>query len=422
PAGSNANPICPELVLSRHNETATIRHHLVRPTAPQNVSELKRFMGMITFIAKFVPLLSTKMHPLTELTGSDREWVWEQPQIDAFNKVKYQIANASNLALFDTKRPTTVSADSSSYRLGAVLLQDQDDGSMRPVAYAFRSLTCAEKKWAEIEKEALALAWACDRFQDFIIGIQATLETDHKPLVSILGGKKDLDNLTPRLQRLKMRLMRYSYTIKHSPGKKLVIADTFSRAPSASASTEDEPTEEMNAYIQLICSNYLPASDKKLNEIKQKTKDDPVCKFLSEFCSSGWPQRSDIPEICLPFWQHRHDISLVDGLLLKGSRIVIPEVMRAEMLNKLHEGHQGITKCRALAKQSVWWPRLSTQLKPLLENCTNCARYRTNRAEPLLPTSFPERPWQTLGMDLLKLQGQWYRYDLLQITFHGTQS
>ena len=144
--------------------------------------------------------------------------------------MKKIVTSAPELVIFDSQKPTTVSEDSSSFGLGSVLLQEQDDKTLRPVAYACRSLTTTEKRYAQIEKEALALAWACERFQDFILGIHIRLETDHRPLLSIMKSKH-LDELFPRLQRFRMRLMRFSYEIFHAPGKDLAVADALSRKP-----------------------------------------------------------------------------------------------------------------------------------------------------------------------------------------------
>ena len=94
------------------------------------------------------------------------------------------------------------------------------------------------------------------------------------------------------------------------------------------------------------------------------------------------------------------------GLLMKGNRLVIPVSMRLDVLDKLHEGHQGITKCRERAKTSVWWPGLSKQLEELVNNCYTCIKERVNRPEPVIPSELPDRPWQKLAADLFELKGQ----------------
>ena len=131
-----------------------------------------------------------------------------------------------------------VSADASSYGLGAVLTQQQEDQQGKPIAYASRALTPTEERYAQIEKEALGITWACEGFREYLMGMQFQVETDHKPLVSLLG-EKNLEELSPRLQCFHMHLMRYKFTILHLPGKELTVADTLSRAPTSLAKSAD---------------------------------------------------------------------------------------------------------------------------------------------------------------------------------------
>ncbi|XP_031335291.1 uncharacterized protein K02A2.6-like [Photinus pyralis] len=372
---------------------------------PTNVTELKRFLGMINFLGKFVPNLSSIAQPLYELLRHDKDWYWGEEQAKALKSVKRAIAEPPVLALYDSNKETLLSVDSSSHGLGAVLMQRDPGASFKPVAFASRTLSQSEKRYAQIEKEATAIAWGCEKFCDYITGKSITVETDHKPLVAILG-EKDLDSLTPRLQRIKMRLMRYAYVVKYTPGKELVIADTLSRSP---VDTEDsqELAEEILAYVQYIISSF-PSTDDRLSEIVLGQHEDPVCCELSKYCSEGWPARHSISQECVPYWQHRNRITLQEGLLMKDSRIVIPQSLRKDILDKLHNGHQGISKCRSLAKQSVWWPGLSTQLEELVKNCVSCIKDQLDPVEPLIPSELPQRPWQVVGTDLLKLSGQWF--------------
>ena len=147
-------------------------------------------------------------------------------QQEAFKKLKAAIATPRVLAHYDVIADTKISADASSYGLGAVLLQYHSD-TWKPVAFASHSLTDTEHRYAQIEKEALALTWACERFSEYVLGKQIQLETDHKPLVPILGNKS-LDSLPPRVLRFRLRLMKFQYTIKHVPGKELYTPDTLS--------------------------------------------------------------------------------------------------------------------------------------------------------------------------------------------------
>ena len=181
------------------------------------------------------------------------------------------------LALYDPRKMTTVTADASSYGLGAVLTQKQSDGSWRPVAYASRALTNTEVRYAQIEKESLAATWACERFSDYLIGKQFCLETDHKPLVTLLGTK-NLDEPSARVQRFRMRFMRFLYSITYIPGKNLTVADTLSRAPVLmSSASDDEVRAEVETFVRAVMQS-LPATEQRLEEIRQAQDEDEICQ------------------------------------------------------------------------------------------------------------------------------------------------
>ncbi len=269
-------------------------------------------------------------------------------------------------------------------------------------------MTPTEQRYAQVEKEALAAAWACERFSCFILGRPFELETDHKPLVSLLGGKA-LDDLPPRIQRFRMRLMRYNYTVNHVPGKSLWTADTLSRAPlrTARAHTDTSLLEDTNIYVDSVISK-IPVSGDYLSSLREHLKADSTCSALMEYCTGGWPDKSQLQGELRHYWPDRAVLTVHDGLLLRGTRLVIPFVLQGDVLQRLHEGHLGVTKCRGRAKQTVWWPGLSSQLNDMIRKCRTCIQERKNVKEPLMPTEMPDRPWQTLGADLFTLKGKTY--------------
>ena len=205
--------------------------------APTNITELRRFMGIVNQLGKFSPHLAELSSPLRELLSTKRAWLWDARQEEAFTNIKTELTNPTVLALYNPQAETKISADASSHGLGAVLLQLGE--SWRPVAYALRALTNTESQYAQIEKEALAITRACERFSGYILGKHITLETDHKPLVPLLSYKL-LDNLPPRVLRFRLRLMKFDYNIHHVPGKLLYTADALSRAPIRGTPTLDE--------------------------------------------------------------------------------------------------------------------------------------------------------------------------------------
>ena len=176
------------LILTRQRLSGKMNH-------PTSVPELRRFMGMVNQLGKFSPNLAELTQPLCELFSKSSTWTWCPHQSKAFTLVKEELSKPTTLALYNPEAPTKISANVSSYGLGAVLLQ-QANGDWRPAAYASRSMSDTECRYAQIEKEALAATRACEKFSDFILGKYIEIETDHKPLRPILGTKH-LDNLPP---------------------------------------------------------------------------------------------------------------------------------------------------------------------------------------------------------------------------------
>ena len=226
---------------------------------------------MCNHLSKFSPNLAEKTKPLRELLNKKNHWVWEQPQRTAFKEVKDALITSPILSLFDQTRETVVSADASSYGLGAVLLQRQADGQLQPISYISRSLTPTEQRYAQIEKEALAFTWARERFSDYLLGMQFHIHTDHKPLVPLFGVK-NLDELPIRVQRFSLRMMWYRFTISHVPGTSLQVADALSRAPCSEARPMEALLQrETAAYVEMVIQN-LPATEKQLDDTRKSTK------------------------------------------------------------------------------------------------------------------------------------------------------
>eukprot|EP00731_Ephydatia_muelleri_P013230 Em0007g540a len=375
--------------------------------APMNTTELRRYLGMINQLSKFTPNIAELTKPLRELLSKKNEWTWNEIHQKAFSKLKDEVSTQPVLALYSPKLDTIVSADASSYGIGAVLLQRQLDGSVKPVSYASRSLTPTEQKYAQIEKEALGVTWACERFRDFLTGLQFQIETDHKPLVPLLGSK-NLEDLPLRVQRFRLRLMRFKYTISHIPGKELVIADTLSRAPSNEVYQEEkEFRAEIQAYVDLVVRN-IPTSEPKMLEIKQAQQKDEICQKVIQYCQEGWPDKSLVKGEWKQFFHVASELSVEDGLLLRGNRIVIPMALRAPVLNRLHEGHLGINKCRDRARESVWWPGLNRELEVKISMCTKCIKSHSQKPEPLMMSKLPDLPWQKVATDLFSWKGSQY--------------
>ena len=297
--------------------------------------------------------------------------LWDSEQEKAFKELKHELTRTTVLALYDRTAKSKVSADVSSFGLGAVLLQENKEGEWRLVAYASRSLSETERRCAQIENEALALTWSCEKFSDYILGSRFEIETDHKPLVPILSSKH-LNDLPPRVLRFRLRMAKFDYRISHVPGKLLYTADTLSRDPIL----EQEQTitqEEMEMFVNSLTKS-LPASEQRLEAYHRSQEQDEECTQVREYCRSGWPSKQLTPPQLLPYWKVRDNLTICNNLLLYNSRIVVPKSMQRKILQKIHSGHLRIDKCKKHTAVSVWWPGVMQQIAQRVQNCGVCAK------------------------------------------------
>ena len=262
-----------------------------------------------------------------------------------------------------------------------------------------------EQRYSQIEKEALGIVLACEKFKDYVLGKHISIETDHKPLVPLFS-KTDLANLPPRILRFRLKLSRFIYDIGHVPGKLLFTADTLSRAPTTRVATNREDVA-MEVFVQAVVAS-LPASQSRLEEYRQGQQNDDVCSQAIIYCQSEWPNRGEVSKELMQYWTVRTELSYVDGLLLYRNRIVVPKKLQRETLQKIHSGHQGIVKCHERVLTSVWWPGVLQQLEDFIKTCPECLQTASLTREPLLQTPLPNHPWERVGADLYQFKGSVY--------------
>ncbi|KAK9730153.1 RNase H-like domain found in reverse transcriptase [Popillia japonica] len=247
--------------------------------------------------------------------------------------------------------------DASGCGIGACLFQEDSLGNREAVAYISRTLTPTERHYAQIEREALGLTWAAEKWSDFITG------------------------------------------------KTLVVADSLSRNPLNSNEDRDELEDEVQVYVNFVIAN-VPVKDTYLQKIITAQMTDSTCQKLREYTLQEWPDRRELSNEMLQYYQYRYEISISDDILLKNNRIVIPPSLQKEVLDLIHSGHQGIVKCRRRAFTSVWWLGLSTQLANLIKSCPNCIEERVNLKETFIKEPLPSRPMEKIAVDLYKCNGK----------------
>ena len=187
---------------------------------PNRKEELATFMGMITYLGKFVQNLSAVSAPLRELTQKDVAWSWEARHQEAFSELKQCIANAPTLKFYDVRQPVIVSTVHQS----VVMVQSSQESG--PISHASRCFTPAESNYTPIESELSAVLYGCTRFHDYIYSQKVTVETDHKFLVGIMA--KPLHTLSPCLQNMRRKLLWYDINATWKPGKKMFVPDCLS--------------------------------------------------------------------------------------------------------------------------------------------------------------------------------------------------
>lgn len=358
---------------------------------PSDKAAVLRFLGLVKFLARFLPNVSQLTASLRQLTHKDIPFEWNQDHEGEFQTLKSLIAAQPVLAYFDVNKSVVVQTDASKDGLGAVLLQDNS-----PVAFASRALTSAEVKYSQIEKELLAIVFAMERFHEFVYGRPTLVHSDHRPLESIL--QKDLDKVSARLQRLRLRLLKYNASVKYVPGSKVVVADALSRAFLI-----DEQPDLTYQSVIVHAAKSLAVSVEKAEWIAKETEADPVLSAVRQMHESdSWPtDAGTLPPGPAKFHAQKESLTVVDKMLFCENRLVIPASIRTFFLQKLHEGHLGTEKTKRLARESVFWHGMSKEIEEFVKGCETCQKFARNiPKEPLKPYPVPLYPWQQLAVDI----------------------
>ena len=371
---------------------------------PTSKKEARTFMGMVNYLSKFNAKLAETGVPIYAVMGKKSEWYWGESQKSAFRMLKEQLTEPPVLCSFSLQKKHRVSADSSKNAIGAVLLQDTESGVWQPVEYASRKLTEAECRYAMVEKEALAITWACEKFDYYLVGRKFEIETDHKPLTTILG-EKDLSKLPLRVQRFKLRMMRYDYEIFHTPGSHMFLADSLSRP----GGVEDKCLQRCDSVESFVCA-YLqdnPVDDRK-EELLQRVEEDPDSQQCLTYMQKGWPRRKKLSNELNKLYGCQDELEECGGLIVYQSRLYIPAKLREQYLSQLHEGHQGVLSCRKRAAQYFWWPSMYQDIARYVANCDTCIKHSAVKHQPCMASPLPEKPWQEVGTDVFEYEDKLY--------------
>ena len=368
---------------------------------PASKNDLQRFLGFIQFLAPFIPNLSEKAAPLRDLLKEDAPWTWDEDHTHVFECLKQIISEDTGIQFYNMAKPVQLHCDASARGIGACLMQPQDytGTAFRPIAYASKSLTPTEQNYSNLERELLTIVFGIERFNTYLSGRYFTIVTDHHPLVAI--STKDLMKAPPRVQRLLIRLQGYDFRITYKPGAIHTIPDWLSRSPNH----QNKQTIPLDVRV-----DFIAFTDEKLQELKVQTMEDSTLTQLTQQIVKGWPDtvKDVIPDL-KTYWDCRDELTVENGLILKGCRVVIPTKLRNNYMSKLHMGHMGITKTQLRARDTIFWPRINQDIKNTVGSCHVCQKYQASQTkEPFIPHDVPLTPWTKLGSDLFYLNNRQY--------------
>ncbi|XP_026322974.1 uncharacterized protein K02A2.6-like [Hyposmocoma kahamanoa] len=378
---------------------------MVEAPLPTNINQLQSFLGLVNYYRNFVPNASTVLSPLYDLLKKGSKWNWTDEHNSAFIKVKELLASEQVLAHYKPSAKLILTVDASPSGLGAILSQVDSDGVERPIAFASRTLNVAEKRYAQIQKEATAIIYGVRRFHQYLYGRckPFTLRTDHKPLISIFGPYKGIPEVSAnRLQRYALFLSGYNYTIEYIRSADN-SADFFSRASLPTPPTtapdciecacteqcsdgEVEQTCDRASYVCFVFDNSAPVT---LVKLREETKSDIVLNQVAKYIMNGWPQKNANMQL-KPFYLCRSQLSYENGCIMRGHKVVVPESLYDKILKELHSSHLGIVKTKAEARSRVWFPGIDQALERLINSCEICIQLRPS--PPRAPIAFWESP------------------------------
>ena len=400
-------------VKARRSKVETIE----KAAYPTNRDELISFLGACQYYSRMIPDMSTVIEPLNRLRTSD--WKFGEVEKNSFDKLKELLASNRVLTFYDPSKPIRVDSDASKFGIGAVLSHVDDNGEEKPIEFISRTLTPAERKYSQIEKEALSIIWSVKRFHRYLYAREFELLTDHKPLEFILHINRGIPEMgTSRIQRWALILSHYKYKIKYRPTKRHSNADFCSRYPLPETSDEISSEEIEDADV---CSMfYLNEIDDKplLNSdlISKYSKKDREIALAMYSTLEGWKSQGGWttynhdsggkPDtVCTQlraegnratqsselnaYFIRRSELTVESGCLLWGHRVVIPQQLRKDVLGLLHSTHMGIVAMKKLARNYCWWPKMDQDLESVAKNCEAC------QMNQRLPNKSVPHPWLT---------------------------
>ena len=257
----------------------------------------------------------------------------------------------------------------------------------------------------------MAIVFSCERFSQYLAGREKiAVETDHKPLQSIFQ-KFIILSAPRRLQHMLLRLQHFNLDVNYKPGTQMFTADHLSRA--SLKATEKAQGNFQVFTLELDTLNpfdSIKVTPERFTQLQEAMAQDLALETLKTTVVTGWSERKEQVSIQVrDFWNYREEVSLHNGILLKTQRVIVPKAMRPEMLSRIHSSHQDVASCLRKAKDIVFWPRMSAEIKALVERCSVHAEFQAKNASQRMQShQIPNCPWSKIATDLFTLNSKNY--------------
>ena len=401
---------------------------------PKTISDVRGWFGLVNQVAPFFASRPI-MQPFREMlkpSAKGKGIYWDDNLTKLFAESKQVIAQsiADGIRTYDPNRWTCLATDWSKEGIGYTLTQKHclcqtltplccQEG-WKLVLAGSRFTSGAESRYAPVEGEALGVSWALENTRHFTMGnSKLIVATDHKPLLKILGDRKLEDMSNPRLLKLKERTLRWNFSVIHVPGIRNCGPDYLSRKETrvsmvqmfskSTTRVEEVATMELETWVeQCVAANLVgPVT---WEQVRDAVQVDSLMQLLSSQVSDGFPpEKKLLREELKMFWQFRDHLSQVDGVPLYKGRVVVPEQLRAAVLDVLHSAHQGVTGMLLRADTAVWWPGITAQVREKRQKCRTCNEFApTQPRAPPAPLVHPEYPFQHIVADHCQAAGHHY--------------
>jgi hypothetical protein len=370
---------------------------------PQNVTQVKSFVGMVMFYSKFLKNLSEILTPLYLLLHKGTKFEWTEKCQKAFLACKKQLCEKHILTHYDPKKQIVITCDASDDGISGIL-SHRINGEEKPVFFASRTLTKAEKNYPILHRELLAIVFAMEKFYKYIFGHFVEIYTDHKPLLGILNARKGESSvIASRLQRYVIRLSIFDFELKYRKGKDNGNADGLSRLPiSEKQSKIDELEEKICSIKSIFASGPLKLN---IERIRNETVKDEKLQKLKYFVLHGWNEGAT--KEFKNFHAKNDELEYDCGCLLISDRIIVPKTLQPAVLQLIHSNHMGITRMKQIARKYVYWEGVNKDIENKVKECEHCQILRKDDQKKS-DSSWPEAkyPFERVHIDFFHFQGR----------------